>query len=1177
MKILRLDLAAYGPFTDITVDLSAAASGLHILYGPNEAGKSSAMRALHGFLFGIPERTPDAFLHPYPRLRVGGTLQSGDGNALAFIRRKGRGNTLRRGDDETVAAETELQQILGGVDADAFSTLFGIDHSELVRGGEEIISGGGDLGRTIFAAGSGMVHLRNVQENLLAEADLLYKSAGQKPRVNQALRSLTERRRALRQAELSGPEWAKHSEALASAKGEKAKLEAEIAAVDRERSRLQRIRDALPMIARRSELATSLEAFADAVPLPEDFPERRRELLYRLRIAETERSRAEESAKAIRSSIEGLAVDERLLDSAEPIEILYRDLGGQQKAARDRAKLEALHAALAEEGSEILRGMGRELSPEQAERLRIGKADAARIRELGARYERTVARIDDAAQLLPEIGRHLEAVKKELKGLREPRPIDPLVAALAEAERCLSKEDRLQEVSAEIRTATEKLTERCRALGLDPERVLVDAVPFFPTTETIRRFEERLGQLERRRNEFDDMRRKTQETLMEIDRQMTSSRLDRDVPEEDDLLTARRIRDAGWQLAARRLRGENVAEERVRDWTREVPGGEEKDLVDAYQSALARSDGIADRLRREAERVAAKARLSADRRAGNERLRQISEAAEQLEREEAEAKGQWVGVWREAAVEPGAPREMLQWVLEANSLMERSDALRLRRAEAEALQKEVDRHRKRLASVLSETVAAPEEDTTLGEQVRKARRIVAEESALTEKRRERSEEKSRRERELAAVHSRLEAARADRKEWADLWSEAVQPLGLDADALPAEAAAVMEELNSLFEKQREAKVLEKRIAGIDRDAALFRRQVSELVAAACPEIDGAAPEDAVLELNHRLRQSRDAFTRRQALHRQLEQESSRLDRACAEIVEAQTHLGEMCREAGCSDLEQLPEAERRSMLRSQTETEWRAVEDRLRELSAGASVASFLADVQTEEPDELEGTLAKLAQDALRLAEEKSTLDQAIGTEQAELARMDGSAAAAQIAEEIQMLLGRIEADAERYARFRIAAAVLQEAVERFRRKNQGPVLQRTSELFARLTLESFSGVRADFDERGQPRVVGVRPSGEIVAVEGMSDGTADQLYLSFRLAGLEHYLRNNEPLPFVVDDILLQFDDGRASAALQALSELSVKTQVLFFTHHRHLVELAEQSLGPERFGLHRLDRRST
>ncbi len=100
---------------------------------------------------------------------------------------------------------------------------------------------------------------------------------------------------------------------------------------------------------------------------------------------------------------------------------------------------------------------------------------------------------------------------------------------------------------------------------------------------------------------------------------------------------------------------------------------------------------------------------------------------------------------------------------------------------------------------------------------------------------------------------------------------------------------------------------------------------------------------------------------------------------------------------------------------------------------------------------------------------------------------------------------------------------------------------------------------------------MGIRSGGgEAVTVEGMSDGTADQLYLALRLASLEHYFKNSEPLPFVVDDILLRFDDERALATLEVLVDLSQKTQVIFFTHHHHLVELAQSTIGNDRITSH-------
>ncbi|MEZ5740550.1 MAG: hypothetical protein R3E68_14590 [Burkholderiaceae bacterium] len=67
------------------------------------------------------------------------------------------------------------------------------------------------------------------------------------------------------------------------------------------------------------------------------------------------------------------------------------------------------------------------------------------------------------------------------------------------------------------------------------------------------------------------------------------------------------------------------------------------------------------------------------------------------------------------------------------------------------------------------------------------------------------------------------------------------------------------------------------------------------------------------------------------------------------------------------------------------------------------------------------------------------------------------------------------------------------------------------------------------------------------------------------RLAALELHLRRSHALPFVADDLFVNFDDRRAVAGLQALRELSALTQVIFLTHHEHLVPLVREVLGAD------------
>jgi uncharacterized protein YhaN len=122
------------------------------------------------------------------------------------------------------------------------------------------------------------------------------------------------------------------------------------------------------------------------------------------------------------------------------------------------------------------------------------------------------------------------------------------------------------------------------------------------------------------------------------------------------------------------------------------------------------------------------------------------------------------------------------------------------------------------------------------------------------------------------------------------------------------------------------------------------------------------------------------------------------------------------------------------------------------------------------------------------------------------------------------------------------------------------------------LTLGSFIGLRTDVDDHGQLVLEAVRSNGNCLQVEAMSSGTRDQLYLALRLATLEWRIQSGEPMPFIVDDILINFDDQRSKATIKALSNLAEKTQVILFTHHQQIVETAREFGLSEKVFIHQL-----
>ena len=96
MRLRRLDLTRYGKFTDRSIDFGERVEGqpdLHVIYGPNEAGKSTAFAAFLDLLFGIGAQSPFDFLHPYSAMRIGGALEFGT-ETREFARIKRPQNSL---------------------------------------------------------------------------------------------------------------------------------------------------------------------------------------------------------------------------------------------------------------------------------------------------------------------------------------------------------------------------------------------------------------------------------------------------------------------------------------------------------------------------------------------------------------------------------------------------------------------------------------------------------------------------------------------------------------------------------------------------------------------------------------------------------------------------------------------------------------------------------------------------------------------------------------------------------------------------------------------------------------------------------------------------------------------------------------------------------------------------
>jgi uncharacterized protein YhaN len=402
-------------------------------------------------------------------------------------------------------------------------------------------------------------------------------------------------------------------------------------------------------------------------------------------------------------------------------------------------------------------------------------------------------------------------------------------------------------------------------------------------------------------------------------------------------------------------------------------------------------------------------------------------------------------------------------------------------------------------------------------------------------------------------------AHGDLENWRAAWSQAIHPLGLPGDTTPAAVHAVMAKFDELFQKLHEAASLQRRIEGINQDARRFSDDVTALVQGLAPDLLASPPAQAAAELQARLSQAQTDAATAIALGKQLKGKQGNI-LASQDTIRLMTEsLANLCRQAGCQQPEELEALENRSNQYQALQKDLDDLEEQILELAPGSALEATRREASQVNPDELPEKIAELGRQIQELGQKRLDLAGGIARAQKELELMDGNSRAADAAAKVQDLAAHIREGVDQYLRLRMASVILRREIERYREENQGTLLTRGGSYFTRLTLNSFIGLATDFNDKDEPVLLGVRPRGQRIRVEAMSDGSRDQLYLSLRLASLEKYLEAGEPMPFIVDDVLVNFDDHRAAATLGALAELSQKTQVLFFTHHRRLVELAQ------------------
>ena len=578
-----------------------------------------------------------------------------------------------------------------------------------------------------------------------------------------------------------------------------------------------------------------------------------------------------------------------------------------------------------------------------------------------------------------------------------------------------------------------------------------------------------------------------------------------------------------------------------------------------YEQKVDFADHVSDRLRLAADQVVKRADLEA--RIENLKSRHddiTNEVSKANEDKEAHQK-EWNSIWEPLGVAPGTPREMKQWLLRVDNLLANVQAANTVSGDAKKLAEDCKALKESVSLQISkfdDSINLPE--MSLEGMINLCEQRIEQEEAALERKRQLEHSLGDTEIRIKRAREELTSIENDQANWAQEWGQAIDGLGLKPDVHPEQATEAFDQLLAFFEKLDKSEELRKRIYGIDQVSEKFEKKVFEVADRYWLQRDGQEAVTIAAQLNRDLNEAREARASLKKIKTQEKEIAEEIEDADITIQNAKDQLAALRDQARVETDDELESAGESSRKRRELQQKLDTLEQELTRNGDGLSIQELEKEAGESDIDAIEGELERVSSELKELQANRDTLRDQRQTVQNEIKAKDGSALAANASEEAAQQLATMVSGVEQYLRLQIAALILEQRIEDYRKKNQAPVLARAGELFSKLTLGSYANLRDELDENGKPILLGVRPNDAEVSVVGMSDGTRDQLYLSLRLATLEQHLSKGEPMPFVVDDILIGFDDNRTRICLEVLAELAVSTQVLLFTHHRRVLELS-------------------
>jgi len=1147
MELKKLKIENYGIFKN--KEFTIPDENMVVLYGPNETGKTTLLHCIRETFFGFKiMKNPYQFNSENMASEV--NLKMKDGREIYYRREKSRktpilGEIIGTGID---LDEDRLYQLFGNINNEIYWNIFGFSLSELTQGEESLKNK--EITEVLYGSGmGGVTNIEEIKSLIYDEESELFKTTGRKPKLNNLMSQIKEKEKEMREHIIAPSNYSNNLRDLKNKEKGKIELDNKLKEIKKRKNHIDILLDAYePFI----EIKKDKEAL-DNISLPTDIPINIKEIYGE---SNKEIKRLEKELSDIRTDMDSfekkrdvISYNKKLIDEKLMLETLFSEIKRIESCHKDIPMITTRSNMLQNSILDSLKSIENTWDMNFLKAFNPNITDRSDFENLIKLYGELDKKLDKIKDQIQDQKNKVDSIRIKLKEENEVKDITKKEKILDKSREISSIEKEYNRLLSEGKKSEINLKNLWNKLFplLKEDQDIDFSIPLDNTLNKFEKeFEKKNAELDRLNHELESTERQLINENEDINSLIKSK-----VPiDRNDLHEKREFRDLGWELIKKKYieEGKKISQENIKRWL----GDKHSNLSTAYEESVKESDQFSDQLYTNSEMVAIKEDLE-KRKSKQEKLisdfqKRISKVKEEL----TNLNFKWHEQWKECGFKPLTPNEMKEWVsnykILADFLKNKKDMdIRINelKNKMDDFLKDAKTHFPNITNKNINTIMEK-----LNKEIQESRDSK---TRIKHYNKELEEIQS----DIQKKINKKQELEKDVNEWKNKWISLLNKIGFNSEWDTDISDKVLRLLDESKQKMKEDEENHIRLKRMNNAVNDFKKRIKDITQRLnWKRFDEKNPEKTVEELYSMVSEEQKKEQNRIKLQEKIDDRLIEKNKKEKEHKQHQKEIKNLFNKTNVENDEEflslLSRFEQSKNLKIQIEKntdylnkvrfkEELNYDDLLNELE-DIDFASIELEKKQLEAEEIE-----------KYNQWEQHFKEYVALEE-NFKKFDGSAKAAELANEVEFLRSEFDTSMDRYISLVMARRLLQEAVNRFEKEHQPELLNIINKIFGKITNGSYTHIKTSLDKENPFRVVD--KNGNEKTPEQLSTGTREQLYLAIRLGYIEYYSRKSEILPIIMDDVMVNFDDKRAQNTAKTIMDLSKDKQIILMTCHENTIK---------------------